>query len=546
MLTVVLADDDYLVKEILYQNIPWHELGMEVIGLAENGKEALDLCVNVKPDILVTDIKMPFYNGLEVAIQLMEHQIPTKTILISGVQDFNYARIALNVQAAGYILKPIQLKEVIAVLKKVRDAIEMEFQREQVVKRLEQQLADNMSLVRDKFLNHLVSEGALHDNELQEKLDYFKLPLKAVQDIIVVVAEIDDYESRVKSQGIDRIQFYNFSIKNLIEQLLNNYQAGICFTTRDNEFVMIFCGEYCKEDKMTQLFESIEQLLHDFDGITLSMGVGHCVSLKSAHLSYSSACSARSYKFYTGNNSIIHINDIVSSNSMDKTGDMRGNAKLHHLKKSLLAEIKLGNRSRVHQKLEEYCALLIQAKQLSQHYIRGLFLELIIESYREFCETEGEVTEVVASYTASMQSVMSVETIRDIKTHSSGVLLGIAEYYGAKYNKKHSNLIERIKNYVNESYMENISLADIANEVYMSPSYICAVFKRETEMTINEYIIEKKMNLAKKMLTSTKMKVLEIAEQLGYENSQYFSYSFKKYTGETPQQYRSRHTTQSV
>ncbi|MBW7453450.1 AraC family transcriptional regulator [Paenibacillus sepulcri] len=544
MLTVVLADDDYLVKEILCENIPWNELGMEVIGLAENGKEALDLCMDLKPDILVTDIKMPFYNGLEVAIQLMENHIQTKTILISGVQDFNYARIALNVQAAGYILKPIQLKEVIAVLKKVRDAIEMEFQREQVVKRLEQQLAENMSTVRDKFLNYLVSEGALNNGELQERLDYFKLPLKAIQDIIVVVAEIDDYESRVKSKGIDRIQFYNFSIKNLIEQILNNYQAGICFTTRDNEFVIVFCGEYCKEDKMTQIFESIEQLLHDFDGITLSMGVGHCVSLKSANLSYSCACSAMSYKFYTGNNSIIHINDIVSTSSMDKISEMKGNTELNSLKKTLLTEIKLGNRNRVHHLLEEYCVRLTQAKQLSKHYIRGLFLELIIDTYREFCETEGEVTEVISSYTASMQSVISVETIREIQTHSSGVLLCIAEYYGTKYNNRHSALIERIKNYVNQSYMDNISLADIANEIYMSPSYICAVFKRETGSTINEYIIEKKMSSAKKMLTGTKMKVLEIAEQLGYENSQYFSYSFKKYTGETPQQYRSRSTSQ--
>ncbi|MFF2483821.1 AraC family transcriptional regulator [Paenibacillus sp. NPDC058071] len=537
MLTVILADDDYLVKEILCDTIPWSELGMKVIGLAENGQEALELCMEKQPDILVTDIKMPFYNGLEVANQLMESGMRTKTVLISGVQDFNYARIALNVQAAGYILKPIQLKEVVAVLKKVRDAIEMEFQREQVLKRLERQLEENMALMRDKFLNQLIMEPIGSSEELQERLDYFRLPLQSGQDMAVAVAEIDEYDLKVKKKGVERIHFFNFSIKNLIEQVLNNYQAGICFTTaRENEFVIILSGEYCNEVRMAQIFESIEQLLLDFDGITLSIGVGHSVGMEAASLSYNRACNAIGYKFYTGNGSVIHINDITDSSIMGKMNDL----KLGELQKLLLDEIKTGNKPRAKQALEQYCVLLAQATQLSQDYIRGLFLELIITAYREICETEGESPEVAASYTTCMESVMRVETLTDIKNHVSAMLLCIADYYGAKYNKKHHVLVERIKNYVNQSYMDNISLADIANEIYMSPSYLCAVFKRETGETINEYIIETKMSSAKKLLKNTKMKVLEIAEHLGYENAHYFSYSFKKYTGETPQQYRNR------
>ncbi|WP_165867410.1 AraC family transcriptional regulator [Paenibacillus pinisoli] len=541
MLTVILADDDYLVKEILCDTIPWSELGMEVIGLAGNGQEALELCMERQPDILVTDIKMPFYNGLEVANQLMEHGMRTKTVLISGVQDFNYARLALNVQAAGYILKPIQLKEVVAVLKKVRDAIEMEFQREQVLKRLEQQLEENMALMRDKFLNQLMMEQVGSEEELQERLDYFRLPFQAGQDMVVAVAQIDEYDLKVKNRGIERVHFFNFSIKNLIEQVLSNYQAGICFTTaRENEFVIILSGDYCHELRMEQIFESIEQLLLDFDGITVSIGVGHCVSMEAASLSYSRACNAIGYKFYTGNGSIIHFNDIADSNALGKLNDLKGSAKLGELQKQLLDEIKTGNKPRVKQAIEQYGALLAGATQLSQDYIRGLFLELIITAYREICETEGESAEVTASYTASMESIMRDETLTDIKKHVSAMLLCIADYYGAKYNQKHHALVEQIKSYVNQNYMDNISLADIASEIYMSTSYLCAVFKRETGETINEYIIDTKMGSAKKLLKNTKMKVHEIAEHLGYENAHYFSYSFKKYAGETPQQYRNR------
>ncbi|OCT12808.1 hypothetical protein A8709_20940 [Paenibacillus pectinilyticus] len=540
MLTVVLADDDYIVTEILNDSIPWHDLGMQVVGIADHGRKALELCLEHQPDILVTDIQMPFYNGLEVAMQLMEQEIQTKIILISGVQDFNYARIALNVKAAGYILKPIQLKEVISVLKKARDTIEMEFGREQVIQRLTAQLSANMSLMRDKFLNNLVLDGMHSSDELQERLAYFNLPFKMTEDITVAVAKIDEYEQRVKSKGVERVQFFNFSIKNIIEQTLNNFHAGTCFTTKDNEFVIIFSAEYCYEDKMNEIFEGMEQLLIDFEGISLSIGVGNCVNIRTANLSYHCACNAVTYKFYTGNNSIIHINDIIDSNTIDKISDMNSNARLNELQKLLLGEIKMGESQKVIKIFEEFYALLSKANQFSQEYIRGRFLELIIDAYREICETEGEVEEVNACYMVSLQSIMRCESISEIKPHVSHMLLFIADYYSVKYNKKHNTIVDRIKRYVNQYYKENIALAEIASEVFMSPTYICAVFKRETGQTINEYIIETKMNYAKKMLENTKMKIMDISEDLGYENSQYFSYSFKKYLGETPQQYRSK------
>lgn len=540
MITVVLADDDCMVTEILHDSIPWSELGMQVVGIADHGRKALDLCLELRPDILVTDIQMPFCNGLEVAIQLMERDMQTRIILISGVQDFDYARTALDVKAAGYILKPIQLKEVVAVLRKVRDTLEMEFQREQVIERLSSQLSENMSLMRDKFLNNLVLDGMEGNEELQERLTYFKLPFKLEQDVTVAVAKIDEYEQRVKSKGVERVQFFNFSIKNIIEQTLNHFQAGTCFTTKDNEFVIIFGGEYCQEEKMSRIFEGIGQLLIDFEGISLSIGIGNCVGIGTASQSYICACNAVGYKFYTGNNSIIHINDIISSDTFDRITDMNHNARLKELQKLLLAEIRMGRGQKVLKMFEEYYSLLAKANQFSQEYIRGRFLELIIDVHREMCENEGEVEVVNTVYMASLQSIMKVESVSEIKPHVSHMLRCTADYYSSNYDKKHSALVESIKRYVSQHYKDNISLAEIAGEVFMSPTYICAVFKRETGKTINEHIIEMKMNDAKKMLASTKMKIMEISEALGYENSQYFSYSFKKYSGETPQQYRNK------
>lgn len=539
MLRVLLADDDLLVKEVLQEAIPWEELGMEVVGLAEDGQEALDLCLSLRPDILLTDIKMPFYNGLEVAIHLMEQKLPTKVILISGVQDFDYARTALDVQAAGYILKPIQMKEVIATLRKVRDSIEVEQNREQVLYRIQEKLNENLPLAQNRFLCNLILGAIEPEEDIPEKLEYFGLPPALFGDLTVAVAELDDYSCVIRRRTEGEIQLLNFSMKDIVEQTMDNYQAGICVSTKDNELVLLFNREYSNNEKMLMVFESVSELIKELYDTTVSFGVGLRVSdIRSANSSYRGARKAMDYKFYAGNQSVIHINDLSSTSGVEITAGENENKKLADARSHIIRNMRLGDEDEVLAELKTYDALLFDVSHLSQEYLRGQFLELVIQAYRELCETEGEVKELFSEYSSTMQEILLAETAADIKKQTRNFLKAITAYFSTKHNTRHQVLVEQIKSYVEESYMESISLTDVANTVYMSPNYISAVFKRETGQTINEYIIEKKIEAAKELLINTKMKVLEIAERLGYETPHYFSYSFKRYTGKTPQQYR--------
>lgn len=539
MITVILADDDFLVRETLFDIVPWRELGMEVIGQAENGKQALNMCIELKPDVLFTDIKMPFLNGLEVAISLQELNINTKIVLISGIQDFTYAKTAISINAAGYILKPIQIKEIIETLKKIRNSIDMEQNREQVYQRLEKQLAENMDLMRDKFLNNLVLGIVTEPNEINEKLKYFQIPLRVGESIIIAVTEIDDYDKRVKDTAESYKQFLNFSVKNLIEETLNNHQAGVCVYTNDNQFVIILNQKSCKEDKMALIFEEIEELLHEFNNLTITIGVGNQVSsIDAIGLSYNNALNALNYKFYTGKNSIIHIGDVSNTQKLYQISDFNGYTNLNSMQKELLTQIKLGDTEKLEKTVESYFGFLTEVKLFTEEYIRGICIELIINAYKEIFETEIEVQEIFPHYLNSVHAVLKAETVFEMKSTVNQMLAHIGNYFRKKYNQKHGNLVIQIKEFAKKHYMENITLSDIASEVFMSPNYICSVFKKETGVTINEYLIKVKMEAAQNMLRNTKMKILEIAEKLGYENPHYFSFSFKKYTGQTPQQYR--------
>jgi two-component system response regulator YesN len=539
MTSVIIADDDLLVREILKKSIPWKSLGLSLLAAAENGQEALDMCQEKSPDILLADIRMPGLNGLEVAFRLLEKSVRTRVIFISGIQDFNYARSALNVQAAGYILKPIQLNEVIAALKRVRDAIEIESSREMVLRRMREKLVENIPLARDVFLRNLSLHAQRKDADLGEQLEYFNLPFKHEEEAAAAVLEIDDYHELIRDKSEDEIQLLNFTIKRFIDQVLENYQAGSGCIPRDGEYVIILNGRYSEEHKLSLIIENILELVRGYGGLSVSIGVGSRVQrLDAVHISCHEARCALSNKFFTGPGSIIHFGDITGNRAIkNKIGD-EDSGRLKYLHQAIIGQMRLGSEEKITGLFEEFQAAVNGAGSLSREYIRGQFLELVITAYQEFCKTEGEVPGIFESYVGAMRRLFDVETVSEIKDQCLSMMKTVISYFREKYNERSHRSVSRIKDYIIKMRNRNISLADIANEVYMSPSYMCAVFKRETGKTVNEFIIEDKMNHAKDLLRNSRMKIFEIAEHLGYENPHYFSYSFKRFTGLTPQQVR--------
>ena len=156
MLKIVIADDENIVIETLKALVPWEEFNIEIIGDASNGQEAFELCLQHKPDILLTDISMPLMDGLEVALKLKERCICTRIILLSGIEDFNYAKTALEIDVEAYILKPIRIAELKQTIKRVSENIKMEINKTELVNDLKRQLSENISMVKEKFLTNLI------------------------------------------------------------------------------------------------------------------------------------------------------------------------------------------------------------------------------------------------------------------------------------------------------------------------------------------------------------------------------------------------------
>lgn len=543
MIRVLLADDDYLVKDVLQSMIPWKELGMKMIGFAEDGRQALDLCLEQKPDLLITDIRMPILSGLEVALCLREQNAKTRVVLISGIQDFDYARTALDVQADGYLLKPIRLKEIIATLKKVQESIELESNRTAFLDKIESRLRENLPLARAAFLHNLLHGTLEQEGILQEKLEYFELPFQSEETVVAAIGILDNYGELAADRTESQVQMITFAVRDIMERTMNNYQAGLSITARDNEFVLLFHREYCIPDKMTGILEGIAGLIEELDHLSISFGIGLPVpGIRQVCNSYNEARRALEHKFFVGNQAIIQIDDITVPSAHRTVLNEDESFRLRSLAQELLRAIRSGDTALVCNTMDDYHHVLIRPGSLSREYIRGQFFELIIHAYREFCETESELSEISVRYTTTTQAILKAETVTKIRDLTQDMLLAITEHFSHKYQNRHLLLVEQIKTYINEHRRENITLNDISSAVYMSTNYICGVFKKECGQTIHDYLLDVKMQEARRMLRETTMKVFEISDALGYETAHYFSYSFKRYAGKTPHQYRKEAT----
>lgn len=539
MLKMILADDEPIVRRGLRNSIPWNELGIEVVAEAVDGQEAFELCLKLEPDLLFTDIRMPLMDGLEVAMKLKEHGSPIRVIFISGIQDFNYAKTALDINAGGYILKPIKVNEVREVVTKVVNSMRMERNRELKNVELRQQLREYTSVAKEKFIRNLVAGYDFKQQEVMDKLEYFQLPVGIHDPLVIAVLQIDEYSRMIADKTEFDRQLLVFSVNNIAEEILDNHNAGITFYVNENEFILMLkdLGEDTK--KYGEMFQEIVACMNKFLEIAVSIGIGRPVSsICGIRASYMDAMQAIQYKFYTGKNSILDITDISNITETFTGAEAVAGENLFELENKLIGLMRVGNKAGVGEIIENIFSWFMLSKEYPVEYIQSICVELVCIASRNMHGQDEWVRRILADRSPILERIYATENIFALKEYMNGLFTGIAQHFSQKYDQKNSKVISRIKEIIHKKYRENISVAAISEEVYLTPNYISLIFKQETGETITEYITKVRIEAAKELLETTDFKVLEVAEMVGYDNPHYFSKVFKKYTGVLPVKFR--------
>lgn len=535
MFRMIVADDEQMVLNGIKRVIPWEEYNIEIIAEATDGQDAYDLCLKLHPDILFTDIRMPLMDGLEVAMRLNEQESDIKIIIFSGAQDFEFAKTALNIDVEGYILKPIKVNELKQVVNKVINRINMERSREQKMQQMVNQLHENMALMKEKFLRNLISGSYSNKEDVDDKLEYFQITMGSCEDLLVAIAQIDDYSKSIRDHSEEEKQLLCFSINNTLNEIVASQETGFCFTVSENEFVIIFL-DVQKNIRYLDICEEIIQYIGKLYGLTVSIGLGNPVmDVLQLPKSYKSAKDALQYKFYSGKGSLLSIADVDKINGISK--DMRNveYSNLYEAENKLVSHVRMGDGTAVTRIIDEIFNNLAEAPV---DYIVYCCIEAVSIASRAIYELGDNIDTIVGKRSRILDDINRMEDVFDLKTYMNSVFGKMAGYFSVKYEQRNRRMIEKINKLIEQNYMEDIDLKNISSEVYLSPNYISLIYKKVTGESVIEHLTRLRMEAARELLRTTDLKIYEIAVRVGYENQYYFSSVFKKYNGMHPMKFK--------
>lgn len=521
---IFLVEDEIVAREGIRDNIDWKSAGFEFCGEAPDGEIALPLIEAIQPDVLITDIRMPFMDGLQLCKILRERMPWVKIIILSGHDEFDYAQAAVKLGVTEYLLKPISALELSQVLQRIASQLNQEKEKQENIKRLQDQVDDNLDLLREKLLLRLVM-GAESSPTAIEQSQQLGLDIIAKCYLVGLFrVDLPDTSRPFDYKGYQQVE-------HLVSSLVGQ-NPDVFLVQKDlEELMLVLKGNTPEqlEQEAYLLAELIKQGVEDKIGCRLLVGLGspQC-RLGDVHHSFAEALAA--VKAAAG-----EIPPPGLGNEADK-------AELLKLDNSALENyLKFG----IVDEFDHFFDIYIQplgAAALRSFLIKNyIFVDIVLTTARFVSELGGNIDQVVPEINEVETLLMNVKTLDQVRAETRKVFTNALAYRDSRANHQQANLVFEAKAYIDRRFTDPaLSLNEVAGRVNLSPSHFSTVFSHETGETFRDYVARLRIDRAKELLRTTSLKSFEVAYQSGYNNPHYFSYIFRKNTGLTPQQFRSQ------
>lgn len=549
MYKLILVDDEEEVRKGVLERIQWSKLGFEIAGEAENGKEALEIAEKVLPDVVITDIKMPFMDGITLCQKLKDKFPTTKVIILTGFDEFEFAKKAIQLNVMEYVLKPISAEELSEVLRKVKNRIDDDIASKEDLQNLKEHYRKSLPVLREKFLSNLI-RNTIAVREIEEKSKNYGLNLQG-NDFLVSIISIDFYnisdrgnsseyaelkEHELFSRAADK-ELMKFAVLNIAEEIVNKYSLGIIFLHNDQIIILSVEKQANKEELLEATLGILEEIRYSIEKylkFTVTIGVGsNCKEIVNLNYSYDNAFKALEYRPLLGNNRIIYIEDLEPQ-SEQRVG-------FDELKeRALTSSLKLGNTSEIKETLDYLFKEIIDAKASFNDY-QIYLLEIVTTILKVAKDMKVNMDSVFGSNFNLLVEMYKLNDIRGLKEWITVICIKIMGHIAIERQDSCKLLVNKAKEYVESKYFENdLTIEKTCKHLHISPTYFSTIFKRETKLTFIAYLTQVRMNTAKDLLRRTDLKFFEIAEKIGYSEPNYFSYCFKKNYGISPSEYRNK------
>ncbi|XEC94894.1 response regulator [Paenibacillus tarimensis] len=513
---VLLADDEKFILQGISTLVEWEQIGARLIGTALDGKEALEMIRNEPPDIVISDIKMPEMNGLEL-IQAVRPAYPDiRFIILSGYEEFDFAKKAMEFGVKHYLLKPCNERKIAEVLRDVMEEMEEARNKESFIQRTRYNLEKVMPKVKEQFLKECLTNKTYGKKEW----DYYSQLLNLRLSEELVKLALFEIEGTFDVEHI-------FALQNIAAELAGEQHKVLLSTTIGERVVLLI--ENSRVDNLSYPLKQIKKVYKNYYALGITIALSDAGKISNLRKLYEQTLECLTHRFYLGEGSIIAHQDIRTS------GVRREDIQFDH------EELAITLRGGSMEKSQAYIARFfdrLKREKIDIDLVKSYTLELFMIIVRE---AGSQNMERYLKQVAEWESMTTLDHIQAFIARSAGE---VAEVTYEAHSKKQSRIVTKMIEYAEENIAdEAFSLNKLAGEMmFMSADYLSKVFKKETGGRFTNYLMGVRIAKAKELIHRTEeVRIIEIAEQVGFGNNpKYFSQVFKKATGYSPSDYKNR------
>lgn len=530
MLKIFLVEDEFVIREGIKNNIDWKANGYEFCGEASDGELAFPIIQKTKPDIVITDIRMPFMDGLELS-RLIKKELPlTEIIILSGYEEFEYAKEAIKIGVSQYLCKPISGEELLKEINLLADKITERRKEQEIKEKYIREVEENFMEEKRNFFQYLVT-GTKTISELLEIAKKIHIDLSSIWYNIILL--------KMQSMTHAHDEYSGSMVK--VEQKLKELDEGDHFAAFDRNLEgKALLVKADTEEELTRIqndyIRKMKDLLGDYSHVRYFAGIGMPVNrLSELPASFESASHAFAHRYLTRESGIWNYQDIEQKKHQIDDFNI-GSVNAKELDRNKLRDfLKFGDKNEVVYFVEEYINDLgnnaMKSNMFRQYLVMDTYfcvVDFVVDL--QFSKDEIEVFSADSEILQNNENSMK---------YMERIISKVLELREKSASNRYGDIVDEVMKYIEEHYaQEDLSLNILASHVNFSPNHLSMVLSQQTGQTFIKYLTDFRMNKAKELLRCTGKRSSEIGLEVGYKDPHYFSFLFKKTQGMTPTQYR--------
>jgi len=518
---VFFVEDEAVTREGIRDNVDWQASGFEFCGEAADGEMALPLLRTAQPDVLITDIKMPFMDGLQLS-KIMRERMPwVKIIILSGHDEFEYAQQAIKIGVTDYLLKPITVQNLQDALQKLTVQLDREREEQANLKKLQAQVEENRSTLRERLLFQLIV-GTVSPAEAIATGQMLGLDLTARHYLVAILKiELSDCTEQYEYEEYQQIQ-------DAVTGLIEKNPDALTLKREWGDLILIMKGnttEFLEEERDFLLAEIRQEVAKTRYKLTVGVGA---TKEQTADICQSFV-EALAYlqNSVNGDGGLNHAFEQAELLKVDKSA----------VENYLRSGVKDGFDGF----FDEYLKPLGETALKSNLIRNYIFADVVLATAKLVNDLGGEVDKVVPELNSMDILMSSIKTMEQLREQVRKIVTTALAYRDGQPKGQYKGLIRQANEFIEQHYADpDLSLNEVAALVNLSASYFSVVFSQETGHTFKEYLTGIRISKAKELLRMTGLRSADIAYQVGYNDPHYFSSVFKKHTGLSPIEFRSQ------